>query len=75
MRQPTKNIAKAFSVVGERIKNKIKSPVPLAIIAGGFVWIVFDSVALGLLTAAATVFLIKRDRDHETRARHEESES
>lgn len=49
-----------------RIPAQFKSPIPLAMLAGGFVWIVFDSVFFGMLTAAATFVLSRRDQRSET---------
>ncbi|GLQ19729.1 hypothetical protein ACFFUB_14970 [Algimonas porphyrae] len=34
---------------------------PLGLIVGGFVWIVFDSLFFGFLAAAAVIILRKRD--------------
>lgn len=49
--------------MSERRTFPIKSPIILALMSGGFVWLVLDSFAFGILTAFATVFLIKRDRN------------
>lgn len=42
--------------------ESLKSPIPLAVIMGGLVWLLFDSVALGIVAAFATLFLVKRDQ-------------
>lgn len=44
-----------------------KSALPAAIIVGGFVWIVFDSLVLGGVAGVLTLLLMKRDakEDHD----------
>lgn len=49
----------------------LRSPLILAVLAGGFVWIVFDSLALGILAAAATFFLSRRDQRSDGKPRDE----
>ena len=39
-----------------------KSPIVLGAVVGGFVWLVFDSLALGMIAGFATFILIQRDR-------------
>ena len=42
-----------------------KSPAVLAVLIGGFVWLVFDSLALGVVAAFTTFFLMKRDHEED----------
>lgn len=42
-----------------------KSPLVFGLVVGGFVWLVFDSVALGIVAAFATFFLVKRDQEED----------
>ena len=43
--------------------NDAKSPLVFGLVVGGFVWLVFDSLALGIVAAFATFVLVKRDQD------------
>lgn len=43
-----------------------KSPLVFGAVVGGFVWLVFDSLALGLIAGFATFILIRRDRKEDT---------
>lgn len=42
-----------------------KSPLVFGLVVGGFVWLVFDSLALGIVAAFATFFLAKRDQEED----------
>ena len=57
-----RNIATGFRPLDAPGHNRLKSPLLLGLMVGGFVGLVFDSVALGLLAGSATFFLIKRDQ-------------
>lgn len=42
-----------------------KSPLVFGLVVGGFVWLVFDSVGLGIVAGFATFFLVKRDQQED----------
>lgn len=47
--------------MSEEEKNTVKSPLPMAIIVGGFIWIVSESLLFGALAGFLTLILMKRD--------------
>lgn len=56
-------------MANENLKSKA-SPFGLALIVGGFIWIVSESLLFGALAGFATIVLLKRDakedeQDHE----------
>lgn len=57
-----RNIAKGCRTLETPGHNRLKSPLLLGLIVGGFIGLVFDSLALGLIGGGATFLLVKRDQ-------------